>query len=178
MIAMVEGAQRRKTPNEIALTILLIALTWCSCWPPPPSGRSPPGAARGQRHGAGGAAGVPDPDHHRRPAVGHRRRRDEPYARRQRDRHQRRAVEAAGDVDVLLLDKTGTITLGNRQASISCLRAGVEENLADAAQLSSLADETPEGRSIVVLANSALTCASAICSRCTPPLCPLPPRPG
>lgn len=44
MIAMVEGAQRRKTPNEIALTILLIALTWCSCWPPPPSGLSPPGA--------------------------------------------------------------------------------------------------------------------------------------
>ncbi len=64
-----------------------------------------------------------------------------------------RAVEAAGDVDVLLLDKTGTITLGNRQASSFVPAVGVtEEQLADAAQLSSLADETPEGRSIVVLA--------------------------
>jgi K+-transporting ATPase ATPase B chain len=64
-----------------------------------------------------------------------------------------RAVEAAGDVDVLLLDKTGTITLGNRQASAFVPAPGVtEEALADAAQLSSLADETPEGRSIVVLA--------------------------
>ena len=64
-----------------------------------------------------------------------------------------RAVEAAGDVDVLLLDKTGTITLGNRQASAFLPAPGVEERaLADAAQLASLADETPEGRSIVVLA--------------------------
>ena len=64
-----------------------------------------------------------------------------------------RAVEAAGDVDVLLLDKTGTITLGNRQASAFVPAPFVtEEALADAAQLSSLADETPEGRSIVVLA--------------------------
>ena len=64
-----------------------------------------------------------------------------------------RAVEAAGDVDVLLLDKTGTITLGNRQAAAFMPAAGVsEEELADAAQLASLADETPEGRSIVVLA--------------------------
>ena len=64
-----------------------------------------------------------------------------------------RAVEAAGDVDVLLLDKTGTITLGNRQATQFLTAHGVtEEQLADAAQLSSLADETPEGRSIVVLA--------------------------
>ncbi|MFP3366803.1 hypothetical protein R0J93_24470, partial [Pseudoalteromonas sp. SIMBA_148] len=64
-----------------------------------------------------------------------------------------RAVEAAGDVDVLLLDKTGTITLGNRQASAFLAAPGVDERtLADAAQLSSLADETPEGRSIVVLA--------------------------
>src|SRR5213079_3195479 len=64
-----------------------------------------------------------------------------------------RAVEAAGDVDVLLLDKTGTITLGNRQAVDFEPAEGVtEEQLADAAQLSSLADETPEGRSIVVLA--------------------------
>ncbi|MGK9517918.1 potassium-transporting ATPase subunit B, partial [Salmonella enterica subsp. enterica] len=64
-----------------------------------------------------------------------------------------RAVEAAGDVDVLLLDKTGTITLGNRQASQFLPAPQVtEQELADAAQLSSLADETPEGRSIVVLA--------------------------
>src|SRR6202000_3284163 len=66
-----------------------------------------------------------------------------------------RAVEAAGDVDVLLLDKTGTITLGNRQASLFVPAAGVrEQDIADAAQLSSLADETPEGRSIVVLAKN------------------------
>src|SRR5205085_9477783 len=64
-----------------------------------------------------------------------------------------RAIEAAGDVDVLLLDKTGTITLGNRQASAFLPAPGVtESDLADAAQLASLADETPEGRSIVVLA--------------------------
>ena len=62
-------------------------------------------------------------------------------------------MEAAGDVDVLLLDKTGTITLGNRQASAFIPVKGVSDiNLADAAQLASLADETPEGRSIVVLA--------------------------
>ncbi len=73
-----------------------------------------------------------------------------------------RAVEAAGDVDVLLLDKTGTITLGNRQASTFIPAAGVnEEELADAAQLASLADETPEGRSIVVLAQAALQAARA-----------------
>src|ERR1700730_2443017 len=64
-----------------------------------------------------------------------------------------RAVEAAGDVDVLLLDKTGTITLGNRQAAAFIPAEGyTEQQLADSAQLSSLADETPEGRSIVVLA--------------------------
>lgn len=64
-----------------------------------------------------------------------------------------RAVEAAGDVDTLLLDKTGTITLGNRQATTFRPVRGVsEQDLADAAQLASLADETPEGRSIVVLA--------------------------
>src|SRR4029079_1836619 len=64
-----------------------------------------------------------------------------------------RAVEAAGDVDVLLLDKTGTITLGNRQATAFVPAAGLTETeLADGAQLASLADETPEGRSIVVLA--------------------------
>ena len=73
-----------------------------------------------------------------------------------------RAVEAAGDVDVLLLDKTGTITLGNRQATAFIPCAGVNaQTLADAAQLSSLADETPEGRSIVVLAKENMVCGSA-----------------
>ncbi|HEX3874852.1 MAG TPA: potassium-transporting ATPase subunit B, partial [Solirubrobacteraceae bacterium] len=66
-----------------------------------------------------------------------------------------RAVEASGDVDVLLLDKTGTITLGNRQAAAFTPMPGVSEaELAEVAQLSSLADETPEGRSIVVLAKT------------------------
>ena len=64
-----------------------------------------------------------------------------------------RAIEAAGDVDILMLDKTGTITLGNRQAHALIPVDGTsEEELADAAQLSSLADETPEGRSVVILA--------------------------
>ena len=73
-----------------------------------------------------------------------------------------RAVEAAGDVDVLLLDKTGTITLGNRQAVDFIPAEGVSmADLADAAQLSSLADETPEGRSIVVLAKEQLRPAGA-----------------
>jgi K+-transporting ATPase ATPase B chain len=73
-----------------------------------------------------------------------------------------RAVEAAGDIDVLLLDKTGTITLGNRMASEFIPAPGVDpERAADAAQLASLADETPEGRSIVVLAKESSTCAAA-----------------
>ena len=73
-----------------------------------------------------------------------------------------RAVEAAGDVDVLLLDKTGTITLGNRQASSFVPAPGVSmDDQSDAAQLSSLADETPEGRSIVVLAKGDSASASA-----------------
>ena len=72
-----------------------------------------------------------------------------------------RAVEAAGDVDVLLLDKTGTITLGNRQAVAFHAGAGIDERvLAEAAQLASLADETPEGRSVVVLAQRANTACS------------------
>jgi K+-transporting ATPase ATPase B chain len=73
-----------------------------------------------------------------------------------------RAVEAAGDVDVLLLDKTGTITLGDRQAAAFHAAPGVkEQDLADAAQLASLADETPEGRSIVVLAKQRSSSAAA-----------------
>ena len=78
-----------------------------------------------------------------------------------------RAVEAAGDVDTILLDKTGTITLGNRMASElhPAARACSVEELADAAQLASLADETPEGRSIVVLAKERTACAAATCTR-------------
>src|SRR3984957_1232340 len=154
MIALVEGAERQKTPNEIALNILLAGLTiifvfavatipayaayangtitvlvlvalFVTLIPPP----------IGALLSAIGIAGM--------------------------DRLVRfnvlamsgRAVEAAGDVDTLLLDKTGTITLGNRQATeFKPLRGVSEQELADAAQLASLADETPEGRSIVVLA--------------------------
>ncbi|WP_313080149.1 potassium-transporting ATPase subunit KdpB [Atlantibacter sp.] len=154
MIAMVEGAQRRKTPNEIALTILLVALTLvfllatATLWP--------------FSAWAGNAVSVtvlvallvcliPTTIGGLLSAIG--------VAGMSRMLGANviatsgRAVEAAGDVDVLLLDKTGTITLGNRQASAFLPAPGVDEHtLADAAQLASLADETPEGRSIVVLA--------------------------
>ncbi|WP_276640338.1 potassium-transporting ATPase subunit KdpB [Siccibacter turicensis] len=154
MIAMVEGAQRRKTPNEIALTILLVALTivfllaTATLWPFSRYG----GAAVsvtvlvallvclipttiGGLLSAIGVAGMSRMLGANVIATSGR------------------AVEAAGDVNVLLLDKTGTITLGNRQASEFLPAPGVDEQtLADAAQLASLADETPEGRSIVVLA--------------------------
>jgi K+-transporting ATPase ATPase B chain len=160
MIAMVEGAKRQKTPNEIALTILLIALTLVFllatatllpfslfsvavaklgapvtitvlvallvCLIPTTIGGllSAIGVAGMSRMMAANVIATSG-----------------------------RAVEAAGDVDVLLLDKTGTITLGNRQAAAFIPAEGVtEQQLADIAQLSSLADETPEGRSIVVLA--------------------------
>jgi K+-transporting ATPase ATPase B chain len=160
MIAMVEGAKRQKTPNEIALTILLIALTLVFllatatllpfslfsvavaklgapvtitvlvallvCLIPTTIGGllSAIGVAGMSRMMASNVVATSG-----------------------------RAVEAAGDVDVLLLDKTGTITLGNRQAAMFIPAEGcTEQQLADAAQLSSLADETPEGRSIVVLA--------------------------
>ena len=154
MIALVEGAQRQKTPNEIALTILLAALTFIFllvCVTLKPFGIysgtvfSVPVLDR--------AAGLPDSDHHRRllSAIG--------IAGMDRVLQRNvlamsgRAVEAAGDVDVLLLDKTGTITLGNRMAVAFHPAPGVQPNdLAASAQLSSLADETPEGRSIVVLA--------------------------
>ena len=150
MIAMVEGAQRRKTPNEIALTILLIALTLATAtiWPFSAwSGNAVSVTVLvallvclipttiGGLLSAIGVAGMSRMLGANVIATSGR------------------AVEAAGDVDVLLLDKTGTITLGNRQASAFLPARGVEERtLADAAQLSSLADETPEGRSIVVLA--------------------------
>jgi potassium-transporting ATPase ATP-binding subunit len=154
MIKLVEGAERQKTPNEIALDILLVGLTIIFVFATVtiPSYASYAGGTIsvvilvalfvtlipttiGALLSAIGIAGM--------------------------DRLVRfnvlamsgRAVEAAGDVDTLLLDKTGTITLGNRQATeFKPLRGVTEQELADAAQLASLADETPEGRSIVVLA--------------------------
>jgi K+-transporting ATPase ATPase B chain len=91
-----------------------------------------------------------------------------------------RAVEAAGDIDVLLLDKTGTITLGNRMASEFVPAPGVRPSrLADAAQLASLADETPEGRSIVVLAKEKFGLRGATSPpRPTPRSCRSPRRPA
>ena len=154
MIKLVEGAERQKTPNEIALDILLVGLTIIFVFATAtiPSYVTYAGGAIsvvilvalfvtlipttiGALLSAIGIAGM--------------------------DRLVRfnvlalsgRAVEAAGDVDTLLLDKTGTITLGNRQATeFKPVRGVTEQELADAAQLASLADETPEGRSIVVLA--------------------------
>ena len=154
MIAMVEGATRRKTPNEIALTILLVALTivfllaTATLYPFSAWGGSAVSVTVlvallvclipttiGGLLSAIGVAGMSRMLGANVIATSGR------------------AVEAAGDVDVLMLDKTGTITLGNRQATQFLPAAGVsEERLADAAQLASLADETPEGRSIVVLA--------------------------
>ena len=160
MIAMVEGAKRQKTPNEIALTILLAALTIIfllatatllpySIYAVTATGQGTPITVTvlaallvclipttiGGLLSAIGIAGMDRMIQANVIAVSGR------------------AVEAAGDVDVLLLDKTGTITLGNRQATAFLPAQGItEEALADAAQISSLADETPEGRSIVVLA--------------------------
>ncbi len=160
MIAMVEGAKRQKTPNEIALQILLAALTIIFLLATAtllPFSRY--GAAEA---GAGAAVSltvlvallvclIPTTIGGLLSAIG--------IAGMDRLIQANviatsgRAVEAAGDVDVLLLDKTGTITLGNRQATEFLSVAGVDPAaLADAAQLASLADETPEGRSIVVLA--------------------------
>ncbi|MBO9664139.1 potassium-transporting ATPase subunit KdpB [Dokdonella sp.] len=160
MIAMVEGASRRKTPNEIALTILLakftlIFLLACATLLPyslyavQSAGSGSPVTITvlvallvclipttiGGLLSAIGIAGM------------------DRMIQANVIATSGRAVEAAGDVDVLMLDKTGTITLGNRQAVAFHPAPGVEESaLADAAQLASLADETPEGRSIVVLA--------------------------
>jgi len=154
MIALVEGAKRQKTPNEIALTILLAALTLIFllvCVTLKPFGIY--SAANfslpvlisllvclipttiGGLLSAIGISGI------------------DRLTRRNVMATSGRAVEAAGDVDVLLLDKTGTITLGNRMATQFVPAPNITpERLADAAQLASLADETPEGRSIVVLA--------------------------
>ncbi|KAA9001357.1 potassium-transporting ATPase subunit KdpB [Affinibrenneria salicis] len=154
MIAMVEGARRRKTPNEVALNILLISLTiifllaTATLYPISAWGGTPISVTVlvallvclipttiGALLSAIGIAGMSRMLGANVIATSGR------------------AVEAAGDVDVLLMDKTGTITLGNRQASQFLPARGMKEDaLASAAQLASLADETPEGRSIVVLA--------------------------
>ena len=160
MIAMVEGASRKKTPNEIALQILLVTLT--IIFLVVTATLLPFSAFASKQAGAGHAISVtnviallvclaPTTIGALLSSIG--------IAGMSRLNQAKvlamsgRAIEAAGDVDVLLLDKTGTITLGNRQASEFIPVNGVtEQELADAAQLSSLADETPEGRSIVILA--------------------------
>ncbi|HEU6454667.1 MAG TPA: HAD-IC family P-type ATPase, partial [Roseateles sp.] len=161
MIAMVEGAQRKRTPNEIALTILLVALTLvflgvCATLLPF-SQFSVAVAGSGQPVGIVVLVAllvclIPTTIAGLLSAVG--------VAGMSRMLQANviatsgRAVEAAGDVDVLLLDKTGTITLGNRQADAFWPVDGASEaQLAEAARLASLADETPEGRSIVALAD-------------------------
>ncbi|AXE32441.1 K(+)-transporting ATPase subunit B [Chromobacterium phragmitis] len=160
MIAMVEGAKRQKTPNEIALTILLVALTIVflivTVTLLPFSLFSVAAAKAGSPISITTLVAllvclIPTTIGGLLSAIG--------VAGMSRMMGANviatsgRAVEAAGDVDVLLLDKTGTITLGNRQASAFIPAPGVsEKDLADAAQLASLADETPEGRSVVVLA--------------------------
>jgi len=160
MIAMVESAKRQKTPNEIALTILLVALTlvflFATATLLPYSLYSVAVAKLGTPVSITALVAllvclIPTTIGALLSAIG--------VAGMSRMMQANviatsgRAVEAAGDVDVLLLDKTGTITLGNRQAAAFMPAAGVsEEELASAAQLASLADETPEGRSIVVLA--------------------------
>jgi len=160
MIAMVEGAKRQKTPNEIALTILLVALTLVFLLATvtllPYSIYSVAVAKLGTPITLTALVAllvclIPTTIGGLLSAIS--------VAGMSRMMQANviatsgRAVEAAGDVDVLLLDKTGTITLGNRQACAFIPAPGVtEEELADVAQLASLADETPEGRSVVVLA--------------------------
>ena len=160
MISMVEGARRQKTPNEIALNILLVALTIVFLVVVvtllPMSIFSVETAKAGQAVTVTTLVAlltclIPTTIGALLSAIG--------VAGMSRMMQANviatsgRAVEAAGDVDVLLMDKTGTITLGNRQASAFFAAPGVtEQQLADVAQLASLADETPEGRSIVVLA--------------------------
>ncbi|QIE30307.1 Potassium-transporting ATPase ATP-binding subunit (plasmid) [Caballeronia sp. SBC2] len=160
MIAMVEGAKRQKTPNEIALTILLVALSlvllFATATLLPFSMFSVSAVKAGHVVTITALAAllvclIPTTIGGLLSAIG--------VAGMSRMMQANviatsgRAVEAAGDVDVLLLDKTGTITFGNRQASSFVPAPGIsEQDLADAAQLASLADETPEGRSIVVLA--------------------------
>ncbi|HEY2767537.1 MAG TPA: potassium-transporting ATPase subunit KdpB [Solirubrobacteraceae bacterium] len=154
MIALVEGAERRKTPNEIALNILLAALTLIFVIVV--ATLRPFGLFAGTSISettliALLVALIPTTIGALLSAIGIAGM--DRLVRRNVLALSGRAVEASGDVDVLLLDKTGTITIGNRVASEFIPMPGVPEaELADAAQLSSLADETPEGRSIVVLA--------------------------
>jgi len=154
MIALVEGAERQKTPNEIALSILLSVMTLIFLFSVVTL--QPFAVYSGRRADVVVLVAllvclIPTTIGGLLSAIG--------IAGMDRMVQQNvlamsgRAVEAAGDVNTLLLDKTGTITLGNRQAAAFLPLPGVEiENLVDAAQLSSLSDETPEGRSIVVLA--------------------------
>lgn len=171
MIALVEGASRQKTPNEIALNILLAALTIIFVFAvvtlqPPAifSKVNNPGVGDSAALNAHGITGIvmvsllvcliPTTIGALLSAIGIAGM--DRLVQRNVLAMSGRAVEAAGDVNTLLLDKTGTITLGNRQASGFVAMPGVtEDEMADAAQLSSLADETPEGRSIVVFAKSA-----------------------
>jgi potassium-transporting ATPase ATP-binding subunit len=154
MIALVEGASRQKTPNEIALNILLASLTIVFLLAVVTL--QPMAFYSGAPHSlvimvALVVALIPTTIGALLSAIGIAGM--DRLVQRNVLAMSGRAVEAAGDVNTLLLDKTGTITLGNRQASEFTPIQGVEiEELADAAQLSSLADETPEGRSIVVLA--------------------------
>jgi K+-transporting ATPase ATPase B chain len=154
MIALVEGAERRKTPNEIALNILLAALTLIFMIVV--ATLRPFGLFAGTSISettliALLVALIPTTIGALLSAIGIAGM--DRLVRRNVLALSGRAVEASGDIDVLLLDKTGTITLGNRQASEFIPMPGVPESeLAEAAQLASLADETPEGRSIVVLA--------------------------
>ena len=154
MIALVEGAARRKTPNEIALNILLSGLTLIFMIVVAtlrPFGLFAQTSISETTLIALLVALIPTTIGALLSAIGIAGM--DRLVRRNVLALSGRAVEASGDVDVLLLDKTGTITLGNRQASEFIPMPGVSEAvLAEAAQLSSLADETPEGRSIVVLA--------------------------
>ncbi|MFF4237968.1 potassium-transporting ATPase subunit KdpB [Actinomadura geliboluensis] len=168
MIALVEGASRQKTPNEIALNILLAALTIvfllavATLQPMAIYAEDVnPGVPDGPALGGHGVTGIvlvsllvcliPTTIGALLSAIGIAGM--DRLVQRNVLAMSGRAVEAAGDVGTLLLDKTGTITLGNRQAAAFVPVAGVgEDALADAAQLSSLADETPEGRSVVVFA--------------------------
>ena len=154
MISLVEGAARRKTPNEIALNILLAGLTVIFLVAVVTLQPFALYAGSGVSHDRPDLpAGRADPDHDRRAALRIGIAGMDRLVRRNVLALSGRAVEASGDIDVLLLDKTGTITLGNRQAvEFIPAPASSEHDLAEAAQLSSLADETPEGRSIVVLA--------------------------
>jgi K+-transporting ATPase ATPase B chain len=154
MIALVEGAERRKTPNEIALNILLASLTlifMIVVATVRPFGLFAHTSISETALIALLVALIPTTIGALLSAIGIAGM--DRLVRRNVLALSGRAVEAAGDVDVLLLDKTGTITLGNRQASEFIPMPGVTEaELAEVAQLASLADETPEGRSIVVLA--------------------------